>query len=249
MIYPEILNFLLILSLVIIQSVVGVGILVVGTPLLLIFDLSIIDTMNYLLPISIMTSFFNLIVMRHGTNLFYFNLSRLKFFFIICVPSVFIGLFILKKTHEFINFDYFVSLIIIFTLILKKKISIILKDTSNRLNKIILMIIGIIHGLTNSGGTLLSILLINLNNTKNESRSEITLFYFFLALLQFLLIIFIFGYPLSTYMNFYKFLYIIIGVGLGNIIIKYVHASIFKNAIFFLAFISSVSLIIKSFLI
>lgn len=249
MIFSEILNFLLILSLVTIQSVVGVGILVVGTPLLLIFDFSIIDTMNYLLPISIITSFLNLIIMSHGTNSFYYDLSRLKFFFIICVPSVFIGLFILKKTYEFINYDYFVSLIIIFTLIFKKKISIILKNISNRLNKIILMTIGIIHGLTNSGGTLLSILLINLNNTKNESRSEITLFYFFLALLQFLLIIFIFGYPLSTYIDFYKVFYIIIGVGLGNIIIKYVHNSIFKNLIFFLAFISSVSLIIKSLLI
>jgi uncharacterized membrane protein YfcA len=38
------------------QSVVGVGVLVLGTPLLLIFEYSIVESISILLPISILTS-------------------------------------------------------------------------------------------------------------------------------------------------------------------------------------------------
>ena len=44
------------------------------------------------------------------------------------------------------------------------------------------MIIGLIHGLTNSGGTLLTIFLLSLNkNLKKDTRQDITFFYLFLA--------------------------------------------------------------------
>jgi uncharacterized membrane protein YfcA len=244
--FSELINIILIVSLVTIQSIVGVGILVVGTPALLLLDFSIIETMNYLLPISIITSLLNIFVMKYQSNSFYYNLDRIKIFFFICIPFVLFGLIILKYTNEFINYDYLVSAIIILTLILRKKISPILKGFSLRINKIILMVIGIIHGLTNSGGALLSILLSSLNNSKKESRSEITLFYFFLALIQFILFYFIFG--LSQ--NFYKFhlviIYIIIGTILGNILLKFTTESMFIKLIFFLALVSSTSLILKN---
>ena len=49
----ELINFFLVIILVMIQSVAGVGVLVLGTPTLLLLDISLIETMNYLLPISI----------------------------------------------------------------------------------------------------------------------------------------------------------------------------------------------------
>jgi hypothetical protein len=52
----ELINFFLVIILVMIQSVAGVGVLVLGTPTLLLLDISLIETMNYLLPISIITS-------------------------------------------------------------------------------------------------------------------------------------------------------------------------------------------------
>ena len=42
----------LVFFLVILQTIVGVGILVVGTPIMLIIDYTIIEAMNLLLPIS-----------------------------------------------------------------------------------------------------------------------------------------------------------------------------------------------------
>ena len=108
------------------------------------------------------------------------------------------------------------------------------------------MIIGIIHGLTNSGGTLLSIFLVNINSSKKESRSEITLFYFFLALIQFILFYFIFGLTQNIYQYHLIILYIFIGVMLGNVCLKFTSDILFRKLIFFLAFISAISLILKN---
>ena len=229
-----------------IQSVAGVGVLVLGTPTLLLLDISLIETMNYLLPISIITSLVNLIIMKLKINSLNYDKSRFILFFIICIPFVFVGLIILKLVNDLIKIDYLVAIIIILTLIFKKKISLISKNLSLKANKIILMIIGIIHGLTNSGGTLLSILLININTSKKRSRSEITLFYFFLALIQFVLFYFIFGITQNIYKYHLIILYIFIGIILGNICLKFTSDILFRKLIFFLAFISSISLILKN---
>ena len=242
----EIINFFLVIILVMIQSVAGVGVLVLGTPTLLLLDISLIETMNYLLPISIITSLVNLIIMKLKINSLSYDKSRFILFFIICIPFVFVGLIILKLVNDLIKIDYLVAIIIILTLIFKKKISLISKNLSLKANKIILMIIGIIHGLTNSGGTLLSILLININTSKKRSRSEITLFYFFLALIQFVLFYFIFGITQNIYKYHLIILYIFIGIILGNICLKFTSDILFRKLIFFLAFISSISLILKN---
>ena len=60
----EIIYFGLILSLVIVQSIVGVGVLVLGTPIMLLLNFSLIDTIGLLLPVSIITSFLNLIISK-----------------------------------------------------------------------------------------------------------------------------------------------------------------------------------------
>ena len=52
---------LLMLILSIIQSIAGVGILLIGTPVLLLNGFDIISSINTLLPFSILTSFLNLI--------------------------------------------------------------------------------------------------------------------------------------------------------------------------------------------
>lgn len=48
--------YLIIACLTLIQSIVGVGVLLLGTPLLLFFNYEIIEIMITLLPISIITS-------------------------------------------------------------------------------------------------------------------------------------------------------------------------------------------------
>ena len=244
--FPELINFILITFLVMIQSILGIGVLVLGTPTLLLLEFSMLDTMNYLLPISITTSLLNLIIIKIKKNSFNFVVIKLNFFFIICIPFVFIGLIILKNLHNFINFDFLVSFTIILTLFLRKKLSIFLKNLSPKLNKLILMIIGIIHGITNSGGTLLSIVLISSNKTKKKSRNEITLFYFFLALMQYILFYLMFGLSLNIHNYNLVIVYIVAGVVIGNILFNLVGEYLFQKMIYVLALITSISLILKN---
>ena len=90
--------FLVLFFLVFLQSVVGVGILIIGTPFLLVLNFNIIDILSILLPISILTSLLNLIYFK-------FNKKKLKMkinsdtkrlFFFVCLPSIFVGLYLME---------------------------------------------------------------------------------------------------------------------------------------------------------
>ncbi len=74
--FTELVNFILIIFIVAVQSILGIGVLVLGTPILLLLDMSMIDIMNYLLPISIITSLFNLVIMKFKDNTFYYDVAR-----------------------------------------------------------------------------------------------------------------------------------------------------------------------------
>tara|TARA_B100000989_G_scaffold198747_2_gene150209 strand:+ start:8238 stop:8978 length:741 start_codon:yes stop_codon:yes gene_type:complete len=236
---------LLIIPLVALQSIVGIGVLVIGTPTLLLLDLSIIDTIAFLLPISIITSFLNILITKIQKRTFY-NKERFKKFFIICLPSVFIGLLILKILRDYINFNYLVSLIIIFSLIFKNYFSNKIRKLKKNLSNLILIIIGIVHGITNSGGTLLSIFLVNIYSSKNDIRSETNLFYFFLALTQFILFCVIFDYNLIINKPILIVVYTLIGVILGNFFAKIIDEEIFKKVVYLIALLAAMSLIIMN---
>ncbi len=136
---------------VVLQSSIGVGVLVLGTPFLLLLKYDIVQVLFILLPLSILTSFINLILIKFfNKKLNVAPNKKLIKFFLICIPSIIFGLFILKYYQKYINFKFLVSLVIIFSVIL-----VILRDKIKyRVNFFrisILSIVGIIHGLTNSG--------------------------------------------------------------------------------------------------
>ncbi len=108
------------------QSTVGVGVLVLGTPFLLILNYDMLQIFLILLPISILTSFINLIFMKFkNKKKQYIKKKQIIKFFSICIPSILIGMIILKYLQTVLNFKFLVSVVIIFSTILvsiKKKI-------------------------------------------------------------------------------------------------------------------------------
>ena len=162
---------------IIFQSIIGVGVLVLGTPFLLILKIDIVEIFFILLPISIITSLLNLFIIKFSNkSLDRSTYKELKKFFIICIPSIFAGLIILKLFNNYLNFKLLVALVIFFSIaliILKDKI----KFRINFFRISILSIVGIIHGLTNSGGTLMSLAL-SVNNKKSYARLNTTFFLF-----------------------------------------------------------------------
>ena len=71
MIEINIIHVLLFFTLVILQTIVGVGVLVLGTPILLILNYNIVESISILLPISILTSLFNLIYFKYIKKFLY----------------------------------------------------------------------------------------------------------------------------------------------------------------------------------
>ena len=227
------------------QSSIGVGILVLGTPFLLILNYNIVEVFFILLPISILTSLINIIIIKIQKKSEKNTISKdLTKFFLICVPSIIVGLIILKLFQSYINFNILVSTVIIlsiFLVTLETKI----KFKMNFFRKSILVIVGIIHGLTNSGGTLMSLAL-STNNEKNYARYYITFFYFVLASFQYLITFIIFKNNF-IFPNNYNLIWLIpTGIVIGNFLNIFVSDKIYKLLINILAIITSIILLINS---
>ena len=236
--------YLLLFFLIILQSIAGVGLLVIGTPMLLIYNISFIEILSILLPISILTSFLNLIFLKLNKKKLNIKIDqKMNFlFFTVCLPFIFLGLYLIKNFNEFINFKYLVSFVIFFSLIIMNQKKILIK-MNNNFRILFLSFIGLIHGISNTGGTLLSLFLTS-NYNKNQSRYNITYFYFFLALFQFFIFLLLFNIEIK-YINFLYISAILpIGIIIGNFLTKYIDDINFKVIINFLSATTCVILLI-----
>ena len=93
------LNFaILILTLCTVQSILGIGVLVIGTPILLILNYEMVEIMFILLPISITTSIINIVILKFKKFKNYYKEEKeiAVDFFLICFPSIIIGIIALK---------------------------------------------------------------------------------------------------------------------------------------------------------
>ena len=239
------LLLLIIFILIILQSIVGVGVLVIGTPVLLILNFDLIKIMSMLLPISIMTSLLNLTYFKIYKKKLKIKIKKnLKPLFIsICLPSIIVGLVLLKELNQIINIKYLVCFVIIASFIIVNTKNYFLKE-NYKFKSFFLFLTGIIHGMTNSGGSLLS-LFFTYSMDKNMSRYHITYFYFFLALFQYIIYIIVFGLE-TFFLSYNQLIFILIpGVILGNIVVKYINYDVFKKIVSFLSLISCIVLLIN----
>jgi len=234
----------IIIFLSIFQTIVGIGILVLGTPILLLIGFEMIDVMMILLPLSIINSFINILYLNYSNKKIKVDKILRNNFFLICFPGIFLGLFFLKLFNVYINFNLLVSLVIWMVLVL----SYLHKNKNNKFftkfKKSLIFLTGFVHGITNSGGSLLSILIIELyKKSVNYIRYQIICFYFILALFQYLSIIIIFDYALLTKVSLNYLYCLIIGVFFGNLLSKIIKSKQLKSIIFILAFLSSLFLL------
>lgn len=233
----------------IVQSILGVGILVIGTPVLLLLEYKIPEILSLLLPISILTSLINFIILKGNKKNKEFDIDKKinYYFFVICLPAIFLGIYFLEIFNTIFNFKILVSIIILSSLIIKYFFSKKINLMSKFIKKIVMFVIGIIHGFTNSGGTILSLFFSNKNNSSmTEARLNITYFYLLLASFQYLIFIFFFKIFTSKIDLIYFFIISIIGSLLGNIFVNYINEKYFRHLIEFLAFVASIFLILNN---
>jgi len=162
----------------VIQSIFGVGVLLFGTPLLLLLGYDFINALIILLPISI--SINALQILKHHQ---YIDFELYKNVLLYTIPLVVLFLFIVTTAN--INIGFLVGLFLIFVAL--KNVSPAIEAALGSLIKyerIYLAVMGIVHGLTNLGGSLLTAIVHGKQYGKNMTRATVAICYATFALFQ-----------------------------------------------------------------
>jgi len=197
----EILIIIILTSFV--QSFFGTGVLLFGTPLLLIFGYDFFTTLSILLPTSILISLSQIF-----KNFQFLNNELVRLTIVYSVPTIIFFLFLTSFIS--INTKFFLGLFLI--LISTKDSFLLLKNIFKyilKYKKLYFTIMGIVHGLTNSGGAMLSAVVFEKNISKISKRTSIAFCYLIFALFQIITLFFV--YDLGSIVIEHLYMYWFIG--------------------------------------
>tara|TARA_B100000767_G_scaffold270355_1_gene293871 strand:- start:1003 stop:1713 length:711 start_codon:yes stop_codon:yes gene_type:complete len=195
----DIIELLIITLLSIFQSVFGIGLLLIGTPTFLLIGYNFFDVLNLLLPFSITISLLQVIYSKD------IDLEFNKKILLYCIPALILALSILVKYENNIDFILLISFtIIFFSIINLSKFKNTIFNNNKRIN-LGLIILGLMHGFTNLGGSFFTLICASINKEKRIIRQNIASGYLIFGAIQ-LLFINIF-YKTLTASNLY-YLYI-----------------------------------------
>ena len=146
----------------VVQSIFGVGVLLFGTPLLLLLGYDFVDALGVLLPVFIAIS--ALQVLRHYEDVdtgFYKNVL------VYSIPLV--VLFLVLVTTVKINISLVIGGLLIFVA-LKNFSTAIDRALQSvvKYERIYLMAMGLVHGVSNLGGSMLTVIIYSSNTPKTK---------------------------------------------------------------------------------
>jgi len=169
------------------QAAFGVGILLWGTPALMLLNFSFPDALGLLLPISLLVS---------GLQ-FAPNISKLDFNFIgqfikFSIPGLTIGLLLVMFVQLHLNIVIALMLLVVF--IMRKNYFLsTLRDLTLKYDRIFMFFVGFSHGISNLGGALLVARLSLERYSKNHFRTNVSATYFVFAASQLIILLMVNG--------------------------------------------------------
>ena len=189
----EILLILIIIIFTIVQSIFGVGLLVFGTPSLLLLEYSFTETLTYLIPCSIIVSSLQVYSSWHNITLYRFNV----FYYI--SPMVILGLLVVLHT-TIINLYLLIGIMLILTSFVRFHSSLnkFLGHILMTKFKLGLAVVGLVHGLTNLGGAPLVAITNSIYNKKAIIQSNIAYAYLSMAIIQLIILIIVGDFIFNT---------------------------------------------------
>ena len=175
----------IVIILSIVQSLFGVGLLLFGTPTLLLLGYSYSETLWLLLPCSVTISFIQVI------NNYYLIEARRRAVYLV-VPTLTIGLVLVINYANDVNITRIVGVLLLLIGVIKfsKSLQNFLSLMARKYIYTYYIIIGMVHGISNMGGGPLSILMSTIYSKKEIIRANIAFIYLILAVFQ-LLVLFI----------------------------------------------------------
>jgi uncharacterized protein len=194
--YLAILALIAVLSVV--QSFFGMGVLVFGTPTLLLMGYDFITILGYLLPASFAISLLQ--VLTAGSD----RVPVSRYLYLLCLPGIGIGLWL----ADFSPLTSWTNILVGATLLLTALVR--FWSPSQSFLLILLekhlpayhLVMGLIHGLTNLGGAFLAILASGTNTEKEAIRYTVAHYYLAFSSIQMLLLATIMGHHDILISNF-----------------------------------------------
>jgi uncharacterized protein len=188
---PEFLSILAVIAVLsVVQSMFGMGILVFGTPTLLLMDYDFITTLGYLLPASFAISLLQVLAGRSRPS----NISR--HLYLLCLPGIGVGLWLAEASPLAAQ----VNILIGATLLLSALVRFwtpsheILTNLLNRHSPLYHLVMGVAHGLTNLGGALLAVLASTTSSDKVMVRGTVAHYYLSFSTIQMLFLSIVMGH-------------------------------------------------------
>ena len=225
-----------------IQSIFGVGILLLGTPLLMLQGYNFLQSAIVLLPISLLINLLQIFKDHSAIDLDFY-----KKILIYTTPFIVIFLIFISKAK--INIGILIGVILL--LVAAKDFSIRANKMVNllvRYEKSYLIIMGIVHGLTNLGGSLLTVVVHAKDYEKRMIRATIATSYATFATFQIVTLL-VSGFDIDI-----KLSMIVLSLSVGltifiateKMIFAYINAEAYRKLFSGFIFLSGLLLIVKS---
>ena len=176
-----ILEIFIIIAFAIVQSIFGMGLLVFGTPTFLLLGYSFGEVLNLLVPASVAISALQLSAASNKIDR-----EIVKYFFGWCVPPVVIFLIVVIHFEFYFEINIILALMLLLSAItnLSGKSKSHLSGLVKNYPRISFVTMGCVHGASNMGGSVLSVLS-NAYFIKKEKILEFVAFcYFFFGVVQ-----------------------------------------------------------------
>lgn len=182
------LEYLIILSVIavlsVVQSVFGMGVLVFGTPTLLLMGYDFIPTLGYLLPASFAISLLQ--VVTAGSS----RVPISRYLYLLCMPGIGLGLWLAEASPLASGIHFLIGGTLLFSALVRfwAPSRAMLASVLEKHFRTYHVIMGVTHGLTNLGGALLAILASGTHSRKEPIRYTVAHYYLAFSSIQMLVL-------------------------------------------------------------
>ncbi|WP_431630105.1 TSUP family transporter [Enterobacter cloacae] len=210
----------------VIQSIFGMGILVFGTPALLLLGYDFSSVLGLLLPSSVLISFTQLYTCRGG------NVERNEIVnMVICAAAVILLLSVIIISGVKVNLDILVGLVLIFSAAVRLSVNFrkFIRVRLIKYQRQYVLIMGALHGITNMGGALLALYASTKQREKTAIRAEVSRYYLMFGIIQLLTLVILKPHSLSLSGFMAAPLALFVYWVVGNVLFRRASASVYEG--------------------
>ena len=214
--------FLVIAFFSVVQSLFGVGLLVFGTPTFLLLGGSYGEAGGYILPSSLLLSALQL----HG---FSGKIRIARGVVLYAIPFVFIGMSLSVEIEKHTYVSTIVGVMMLLLAVLRIAGIDWFSEKMKKNGRISLILTGTVHGISNQGGALLTILMSSIYNDKKKIRTNIAYAYLLFGLSQLVVLLWFKVDVIGWGSIAYVFITFISYHTIGKLLFNSVDMAIFNN--------------------